>query len=331
MSTKSPLKRTSFVRQTGSNRNPLTPRHSNQGTQTRRTYNARTIFLPTTSQPRQSSQSSRTTGRSRNARQDSRFDISFNLGRTAVKAPALTMPRFDLSNPRWVSGLLTLLLGVLLIYLWSASSFTVAALEATGNIRLSANQLSMMSGMVGEPIFKAVPEQIIANLRTAFPDLAVVKVRTLLPNRIEVEVVERTPLIAWYQNGGLTWIDAEGIAFQPQGEVAGLVQVASNGSPRDVEVDLELPAYEQRFIEPETVQALLNLEPFVPEGMLMIFDPIYGLGWQDPRGWDVQIGHDTGDLPMKLSIYQAMVEQFISQGIQPSLVSMEFLDAPFYK
>jgi hypothetical protein len=34
---------------------------------------------------------------------------------------------------------------------------------------------------------------------------------------------------------------------------------------------------------------------------------------------------------MKLTIYQALVDRFINQGIQPTLISMEYLDAPFYK
>ncbi len=34
---------------------------------------------------------------------------------------------------------------------------------------------------------------------------------------------------------------------------------------------------------------------------------------------------------MKLKVYQSMVDTFTRQGIQPTLISVEFLDAPFYK
>ena len=31
------------------------------------------------------------------------------------------------------------------------------------------------------------------------------------------------------------------------------------------------------------------------------------------------------------NVYQAIVDTLTSQGIQPSLISVEYLDAPFYK
>ena len=34
---------------------------------------------------------------------------------------------------------------------------------------------------------------------------------------------------------------------------------------------------------------------------------------------------------MKLVVYQAIVDTLIRQGFQPTLISMEYLNAPFYK
>jgi hypothetical protein len=139
------------------------------------------------------------------------------------------------------------------------------------------------------------------------------------------------PVLAWFQNNAMTWIDANGMAFMPRGEVPGLVQVAANGAPLQVQNDPATPVYEQRFINPDMVQVISGLAPYVPAGMPMIYDPQYGIGWQEPRGWVVYFGQNTQDIPMKLTIYQSLVERLISQGIQPTLISMEYLDAPFYK
>ncbi len=38
----------------------------------------------------------------------------------------------------------------------------------------------------------------------------------------------------------------------------------------------------------------------------MIYDPKYGMGWQDPRGWSVYFGQNTQDIDMKKKIYQAI-------------------------
>ena len=79
------------------------------------------------------------------------------------------------------------------------------------------------------------------------------------------------------------------------------------------------------------VQAILTLAPKIPAGMPMIYDPNYGMGWQDARGWSVYFGQTTRDVPMKLVVYQSIVDSLTSQGIQPTLISVEYLDAPFYK
>jgi cell division protein FtsQ len=331
MTTKPANPRIEFVRQDRSRKNKSSSKNSRGTGATRHTYNARTLYLPTELHSRRDARVERKTKQTRGSSRDHRYDISFNLGHTAVQAPAINLPVIDFSNPRLISGGITIALAIILVLMWTASTFSVSAAEVTGNQRIGADEILSRSGIYGEPIFKAVPEQIEINLRTAFPDIKEVTVKAGFPNRIRVKLIERVPVISWYQDGAVTWIDAEGYAFIPHGEVSGLVPVTSNDSPADVFIDPEVPFYEQRFVNPDVVQAIIDLAPSVPEGMLLIYDPQYGIGWQDPRGWTVQIGQSTKDLQMKLKVYQVLVDQITAQGIQPSLVSLEFLDAPFYK
>jgi len=37
------------------------------------------------------------------------------------------------------------------------------------------------------------------------------------------------------------------------------------------------------------------------------------------------------DMEMKLSVYQAMVDRLQSEGIQPALISVEYVHAPYYR
>jgi hypothetical protein len=215
--------------------------------------------------------------------------------------------------------------------MWTATPFTVKTAEVFGNQRLGTAEINAVLGMIGQPIFKAVPTQIEANLHTAYSDLESVIVRVGFPNRITVSVVERNPVLAWYQNGVVTWIDADGVAFTPRGEVPGLIQVAANNAPTQVSLDTTLPIYEQKFIDPAMVKAMTVLAGDIPAGMPMIFDPQYGMGWQDPRGWTVYVGQDAKDIPIKKVVYQAIVDTLTLQGVQPSLISVEYMNAPFYK
>jgi len=251
-----------------------------------------------------------------------------SLGRTAVHAPAFNLPQL---GPRWISAGLTLLLGLLLYSMWTANTFIVSAAEVSGNQRLDAAEVSAALGVNGQPIFNAIPSQIETNLRTAFPDLAGVSVTVGLPNRIYVSVVERTPILLWSQGDKITWIDSNGVSFMPRGNVPGLIPIASNVNPPQVTGDSKQTVYDQPFISPAMVQAIMKLYPQVPAGSPMIYDSKYGMGWQDPRGWSVYFGQNTQDIPMKLKVYQAMLDTITKQGVQPTLISVEYLDAPFYK
>ena len=326
MTTKSNLSRADLIRQRRSSQQRaklVTPRVTNS---TGHAYRSDTMYLPLELRKIARATPNRTV---KDARQKN-YDISFSLGHTDVRAPApsLSIPRMGL---RWVSAAMTVLLCFLLYTMWTASTFTVKAASVRGNERLGEADVTAMLGMVGQPIFKAVPARIEENLRTAFPDLASVKVRVGFPNHIKVDIVERVPVLAWYQDGAMTWIDANGMAFKPRGEVQGLIQVATDGAPPKSEEESAKPLYDQVFIAPEMVKALETLSPYAPSGVPTVYDPQYGMGWQDPRGWSVYFGQNTQDIPMKLVVYQSIVDSFTSQGIQPTLISMEYLDAPFYK
>ena len=255
-------------------------------------------------------------------------DFAFNIGGTAIHAPALALPTL---GPRWISAGLTLLLGIVLYTMATANTFKVSAAEVTGNQRLDAAEVSTALGVRGQPIYKVVPAQLENNLRLAFPDLAGVSVQVGFPNHIRVNVMERTPVLAWYQDGSTTWIDSTGVAFMPRGSVQGLIQIASNGAPPKMPLDPSSPLVDQPFIPGSLVQAIITLYPQVPNGSPMIYDSKYGIGWQDPRGWSVYFGQNTGDISMKQKVYQAILDTISQQGIQPTLISVEYLDAPFYK
>ena len=264
----------------------------------------------------------------RQASRQKGYDFSFALGGTAVRAPALTLPQL---GPRWISAGLTLLLGLVVYSMLTAHTFMISGAEVTGNQRLSVADVSAALGVTGQPIFNAIPSVIETNLRTAFPDLARVSVQVGIPNHIYVNVVERTPVLVWSQGGNITWIDSNGVQFMPRGNVNGLIPIAANGNPPKLAVDPKQTAYNQAFIDPAMVQAIQTLYPEIPAGSPMIYDPAYGMGWQDPRGWSVYFGQNTQDIPMKEKVYQAILDTITKQGTQPTLISVEYLDAPFYK
>lgn len=268
-------------------------------------------------------------GTARQVRQVARYQQSFALTRQERPSATIELPRLNMG--RLASGMLSLALAFLLYTMWHAPLFQVNGAEIYGHQRLSLNEIQAAMHVIGQPIFKAAPLQIEASLRAAYPDLANVKVSVGLPNRIVVNLSERIPVIVWHQGEQTFWVDAEGVAFPVRGEASVLVTVVAHGNPPSPQPEEERDAVTPRFMEPSLVRAMATLFPYVPPGQSMVYDPRYGIGWEDSRGWLVYFGQSTEDIPLKLKIYQGIVDRLMASGITPTLISVEHLRAPFYK
>jgi cell division septal protein FtsQ len=294
-------------------------------------YRPETVFLPVTPRPGRQARPPQGKGARRK-----HYDIAFSMGRTNVRTPGIALPQF---GPRVISAVLCAALLFGLYTFLAAPTFQVGGAEIGGNLRLGVDEINAALRLAGKSIFHAVPAQIAANLLNDYPDLASAEVHVAFPNRVIVNVSERTPLIAWYQDGTLWWIDEEGMNFPPRSQAAGsLINVVASDAPPQVqpaaesaEADAAASIQKLPFLDPAMVQAILSLSAFVPGGGSLVYDALYGLGWEDLRGWKVYFGSNTEDIPMKLSIYSAIVDTLIEKGIQPKLISVERLGAPFYK
>lgn len=269
-------------------------------------------------------------------RYNRRFDIAMSApyGRTAPiqqKRAALTIPKLAF-GPRWVSAVLMVLCVVGLYVITNDSYFTVSSASVLGNNRVSAEEISHAMGAMGKPAALLSPTEIEYNILTAFPDIATAHIDINLPADVVVTVTERQPVAAWQQDGQIVWVDAQGYAFPPRGLVEGLVTISAVGTPPGpANPDALHPTGAHPFLNAEMAAALLTISPRVPQGSALVYDSRYGLGWSDPRGWQVYFGHTHGDVNTKTQIYQTMVDYLSKQGITPKLISVEYPNAPFYR
>ena len=267
-----------------------------------------------------------------------RFDIAMSApyGRptpvaSSKKSAALSMPKIAF-GPRWISFILMILCVAGLYLITADNYFTVSYANVLGNNRVSAEEISSAMGAMGKPAALLSPAQIEYNILSAFPDIATAQIEINLPADVVVTVTERQPVAAWVQDGQTVWVDAEGYAFPPRGLVEGLVTVSAVGAPPGPSVDAaEDQIRAHPFLNAEMAAALLVLSPRVPQGSTLVYDPRYGLGWTDPRGWQAYFGHAHGDVNTKIQIYQSMVDYLKGRGIAPKLISVEYPDAPFYR
>lgn len=139
------------------------------------------------------------------------------------------------------------------------------------------------------------------------------------------------------------WIDEAGFSFPMRGEATLPVYVKANNFPpsplgdSDEEIAATDPivnstvAERKPDVDPGFVGAILSLNTMLPEGCTLLYDSEYGLGWQDPRGWLVYFGTNTAHIDQKLAQYAKIIEEIQARNIQPALISLEFLRAPFYR
>ena len=270
-------------------------------------------------------------------RHSRRYDIALSTpyGREATEAQApafaLHMPKFGF-GARWISFLLIALCSTGLYYLTSDSLFVTNGASVIGNSRVSVDEISSALGVMGKPSVLLNPAQIEYNILATFPDISAVQVQINLPAEVVVSVSERQPVAAWQQGGQTVWVDAQGYAFPPRGLVEGLVTISAAGSPAGPDSPQSTQIIGARpFLSPAMATALVTISPRVPPGSTLIYDPRYGLGWTDPRGWQAYFGHTDSDMTTKLKVYQSMLDFLSKQGLKPTLISVEYPDTPFYR
>ncbi len=261
-----------------------------------------------------------------------RYDVSLSTPGAEMQLPSI--PRLHVGW-RIISAILVGVLGYLL-YLYSYSPvFRVSASDVDGLERITKHDVNIVANVSEQPVFAIDPDKVEQNIREAFFDLSDVSVEVSVPASVNVFVEERKPILVWHQEGQTIWVDSSGVAFPPRGDsqpsvVVNAVDALSIGSTT---FDMEMLTADEstRFLPPQLISAILAISIHAPENTPLVYTADHGLGWQDPRGWDVYFGIDLKDIEMKLLVYDAIVSYVEKAGIQPTVISVEYVHAPYYR
>lgn len=275
----------------------------------------------------------------------------YSLGATGAEVRLPAVPFF---RPDWrmLSGLLAVLLLLALYALTSAPQFQVNEIDVQGIQRLTASDIEAVLELKGSQIIQFNPTAAKQALAAAFPELTNISIKVGLPAHVVIQVTERVPVVSWNLADRSYWIDAQGYILPPRGEVTDLLQLTTNGLPSllplaeteqvetasDVTKTASAAALPEaiavwgRQIDPTIVSSLIDLRTRIPAESNLVYHTYNGLGWKDPGGWDVFIGKDLSNFDLKIRMYQEILTQLEQQGILPTqMVSVEYLNAPFYK
>jgi len=258
------------------------------------------------------------------------FKVALGLPEIHLYKPSISVRPFH-SNGRLASIIIALLLSTAIYLGLTLPYFHVPSVTVLGNNRLGRDEVEGVMGVLGQSIFMVQPDEAASRLRMNYPELLSAQVNVYLPNYVYVTITERQPVILWQQNGGYTWIDATGVAFRPRGSVSGLVPVTGLAIPPAGAPSPDDPMSAPSYIQKELVDAILALAPTVPADTTMFFDSSFGLGWKDSRGWKSYFGTSAPDMPLKVRVYQSLVDSLVQRGVSPIFINVMYPDAPFYR
>lgn len=275
--------------------------------------------------------------------------IRYHVGSNGVETRLFSMPVLKF-NWQWVSGSLAVILLIIVLMMTNMTAFVINSVNVSGLQRLTADDLAPIVQMNAGSAFTLDRGELTKAIAIAFPELQDIHVKVKLPATVMITVTERQPVMSWSTTESNLWIDTEGVVFTPRGEASGMLNVFSADplplttavtSPRsaldyaamviDRQENPLTPESVILYMNPSVMKAAMDLSTQMPEGATLVYDSVSGMGWQDPRGWNVFFGTSLEDMQAKNIAYQAIVERLTALGITPTTISVEYADAPYYR
>ena len=278
-----------------------------------------------------------------------RRKVVYKVGANGVETrlPAIPLLRFSW---QWISGILTILLFLVVIFMINSPMFKVRTLTVNGLTRYTPEEFQPLIKNRKTSIFLFNTDAVMHSLRLVYPELVDPQMSINMPNQVIVSASERQPIILWQAGGTEYWIDAEGVVMEKRGDVPGLLTIQSpvapplsrvNTKPSSV-VDYARMIIERQsgnlssaellnHISPDALNAIIEMSAIIPAGGSLVYDPISGMGWRDPGGWEVYFGTDLTNIDFKQVEYQTILARLVEMGVTPAMISVEHIDAPYFR
>lgn len=195
-----------------------------------------------------------------------------------------------------------------------SDDFAIESVVIRGNSIAYADSIVESSNALGESVFRIAPDRV-ADRVAAHPVVESAEVRTELPDRMIIEVVEREPVIVWQTGDQAVLIDAYGWVLG-EGDDSSL--------PRVVELDGEMPE-PGTTVGTERVEAVRYLlEEFGETATLEHSDEDgFAIHLEDER---VIVLGDVEELPVKVQV----VSRIESMDVEWTRLDVRDPERPYY-
>ena len=221
---------------------------------------------------------------------------------------------------RLLSALIAASLIVVLVIFLSSDAFFVRTIGVNGAESMTPNEVFALADVAGLHVFWVDPASVRDNLLRS-PSLADAQVSVGWTNPlVTVSVQERQPALIWDQAGVQVWVDLAGRVMRLRDPDRDLLRVVVDDvtqGPAAGEVDADV------------VTSALQLGVLLPDVQTVRYHPTNGLGFTDPRGWEVWLGVGN-DMDQKVQVYEALIGSLQDRGVNPTAVYLINPHRPWY-
>lgn len=244
------------------------------------------------------------------------------VAKRTVRLKSLNFPFvFDWVGWRLASMAIVTLFGLLLGYAITNENFFVDSIELVRTDYVPGDEIYRASGVHGMNVFWINPADVQSNIQ-GVPGIEQAVVEFEWPSTLYVEVKEKEPVLLWKQAGKSVWVDEFGKTFPARHYLSWLLPITVDDATRPLGIDEYIPI--------DVVEGARQLKTLRPNIELLHYDVGRGLSYQDGRNWRGYFG--TGNnMGTKLLVYETLVENFMSRGIWPKIVSVVEPGTPFHR
>jgi cell division septal protein FtsQ len=211
----------------------------------------------------------------------------------------------------------------LLYHVAASDGFRIERVVVVGSQLVPSAEIERTAAVEGLNIFWVREEEVGHRLQ-AIAAVQSARARTVLPDRLEVRIVERAPVAVW-QNGGVSYlVDSEGRVLQATDRAVALPTIHDIGQqPVQVGSRVDRSALTTMFQLQQLLPRVAGVTPRELE-----YGPDTGVTVVQEAGPRVRFGGDD-DLEWKVNALVALRRELDRQGQRPQLIDLRFKDRPY--
>ena len=227
--------------------------------------------------------------------------------------------------------LFLLLLVFIAAFLMTSSLFNIRTINVTGNNRVSQQEIIRLSGLsYQQNIFRINSKETMKNIFQS-PYVEKIKIRRGLPNIINVDIIEREPLVLVPYVGSYLFVDSQGIVVEINSSISDMklpvikglkFNTFKLGEEIKVENKLQLTSVIKLINEIKKVGIIQEIAEINTENIL-------NLELKTKSGIKINLGDDS-NINMKIPLAKAILQDLNSKNLKGT-VEMGHKGNPVFK